>query len=669
MTPEVLHAFLWRARCGLRTEGLPLLAGHGIADPNYRPAHLPYVSVLGPLGIDTESERELPERVFLWTRVPGCLLGATREETQAIPDGGPLRLRFDTDATVEATIALADLAGQTFGDTNGPLVAQTIEAAVRDAVDAGQVTMESGALDGGRQAELRALTVRWDRHRSRIVIASGRRGTLERLDARVGQISRVEVLNPDAGLVVALGLGARASLADGRILRHEVANPTALGLDVRLDLWAGTQHELAMLIDAWCRMTPNRGQLLIRPGLLAEDLVHGATELRLQRRGESPNPATLLQLETDRGFADRISARLPTLLDGAAVDAAGLRLSGNASATLPVYERSAIPYPWREGNPGPDGFAATLGLVLDEDPDVGEHAQVVQLRHGERTVLELRMAVSAAADGESPHLDLIAGAQRDDGTDFAESRARVALARARTDPGIQVHCLVSAMDGRTRVFVDGVLGAPPEDFVAGAPAPGSPSGGTDMELLLGDPDGVAPTLRILHLQLHARPLGPTDPRLRDSLAGAETWRAGEPLTLARSSTGYSSEGEAFTATVVAIHGDRLVLDRPVQGDWPLAETLVYQRGLFFAQKQFRRRDDFMNQVYRVTVEYRVSAFLHQHRPAISAPLVEEYETNIRVLDRVLAEEASPEAPAYPPRPATGGLGVRPTIHTARGNQS
>lgn len=42
MTPEVLHALLWRARSGIRVEGLNFFAGHGVADPSYRPPRLPY---------------------------------------------------------------------------------------------------------------------------------------------------------------------------------------------------------------------------------------------------------------------------------------------------------------------------------------------------------------------------------------------------------------------------------------------------------------------------------------------------------------------------------------------------------------------------------------------------------------------------------------------------
>lgn len=669
MTPEILQGLLWRLRSGLRADSINLSAGHGIADPNYRPPRLPYASILGPLNIQTESERDLPEVAYLWARSPGYVSAQARRQADLIPAGGSLHLRFDAEAIVHLSIDFAALGNQPFNDTNGPAVATTIETTLHSAIDAGEVELETGTVEPGRQVELRASTVRWDRAQARLVISSGRRGTLDDLDERVEQISRVEVLDGADNLAEVLGLGEGAVQADGRIVRHRVPNPIALGVDVRLDLWAGTQRELALMMDSWCRMTPTRGQLLVRPGLLSEDVAHGATVLKLQRRGESPHPSTLLQLEAEREFVDRLSALAPSLQDGATLDESGLHLGGIANATVPVYEAPAVPTPWRDENPGPYGFAATLGLALEAEPSAGDGAEVLRLQHADRNVLQLQLEIPAVVNGEDPQVDLIALAQHSDGTPFSESRARVPLERLRTPDGIQVHLLVSAVGGRTQLLIDGIPGVAAAGFVPPAPAPGATSGGSDMRLLLGDPDGIDVALRIGHLQLYARPLGPSDPQQRNSLSLASTWRPGEPLALARSSNGYSGDGKAFTAVVVAIDGDTVQLDRAVQGDWPLSQTLVYQRGLFFSQKQFRRRDDFMNQLYRVTVEYRVSAYLQEHRPAISAPLVEDYDVNIRVLDRMRAEEANPDAPNYPSRPAAGRLGVRTRIQSAHGNHS
>lgn len=668
MTPEVLQGLLWRARNNLRADAINLSAGHGVADPNYLPPRLPYASVLGPLNIETESSRELPEYAFIRVRGPGFVTGVTRQETDLIPTSGSLHLRLDGDAVLHLALDFDALGTLPFNQANGPAAATVIQTALHDAVDAEAVELTEGLLDAARQAELRATTVRWDRHQARLVIASGRRGTIDDPEHALALPSRVEVIEGADNLADALGLGEGSEQSESRIIHHRVSNPMALDVDVRLDLWAGSQRELALMLDSWCRMTPTRGQLLVRPGLLREDVADGATSLQLQRAGESPQPATLLQLEAERTFVDRLSGEAPALQAGATLDAEGLHLNGSALATLLVYESPPVPYPWRPDNPGPYGFAAALGLRLEADPAEGDTAVVMQLVSDTRTVLQLSIVRPAPVNGEEAQIDLTVSAQQADGTAFAGSGARVALSRLRSQQGVQVHLLVSTQDGETRVFIDGTPGVAPSGFSPGVANPGVGSGGSDMMLRLGDSDGTAMQCNLSHVQLYGRPLGPSDPQLRNSINPASSWLPGEPITLAHSSDGYTTDGEPFAAIVAAVDGDTLYLDRPVQGDWPLAETLVYQRGLFFSQKQFRRRDDFMNQLYRVTVEYRVSAYLQEHRPAISVPLVEDYDVNIRVLDRLLAEQANPQSPDYPSRPATGGMGVRSSIQSAQGNR-
>ena len=61
--------------------------------------------------------------------------------------------------------------------------------------------------------------------------------------------SRFEINGGNPALIAALGLDAVALVVDGRIYRHRVPNPTAIAVDVRLDLWAGSQGELARLVD------------------------------------------------------------------------------------------------------------------------------------------------------------------------------------------------------------------------------------------------------------------------------------------------------------------------------------------------------------------------------------------------------------------------------------
>ena len=74
---ELVEGLLWRARAGIRVEG-SLRAGHGMADAAYRPPALPYASVIGPLNIELEPERDLPRTVFLPVQAPGYLAGAER---------------------------------------------------------------------------------------------------------------------------------------------------------------------------------------------------------------------------------------------------------------------------------------------------------------------------------------------------------------------------------------------------------------------------------------------------------------------------------------------------------------------------------------------------------------------------------------------------------------
>jgi hypothetical protein len=126
----------------------------------------------------------------------------------------------------------------------------------------------------------------------------------------------------------------------------------------------------------------------------------------------------------------------------------------------------------------------------------------------------------------------------------------------------------------------------------------------------------------------------------------------------RTADGVGGSEEPFTATVVAVDGDTLFLDRPVQGDWPRGATMIFQRSLFFSQKQLRRRDDLMNKLYRIAIEYRVSAFLKERHPDISAALVETPIAHVRELFRLQAEEQNPDDPAYPARPASGRPGVK-----------
>jgi len=208
-----------------------------------------------------------------------------------------------------------------------------------------------------------------------------------------------------------------------------------------------------------------------------------------------------------------------------------------------------------------------------------------------------------------------------------------------------VHALADAGTGSVALFLDGVPAGAPD----GTPTPGPPAGGAGMLLRLGDAAGIAPAVTVEHLHLAGRPLGPPDPRSRAGIAPATAWAPGEPVTLARTEDGVTTTGTSFTATVSAVDGDELTLDRPVAGSFPRAATLVFSRALFFSQRQLRRQDDLLNRLYRMSAEYRVSSFLDERFAGVSAPLAETAEVDLRDLTRsLLAADGTPlPAPARP----------------------
>lgn len=661
MSWDVLHALLWRARSGLRIDRAPLFAGHGVADPNYRPPRLPYVSVIGPLNLETESEREPPRAAFLWVQTPGFLAGAVRGPADAVPASGPVRLRVDGDA--EATLApdLDALAGQPFDDATGRQVAAAIQAALVTAVDAGGFAVAGVPVDdAARRAELRQTAIRWDRAGRRLVLSSPRRGVLPDFEQAVRRTSRIEVLDGGTDPAAALGLGAAARAVEGRLVRHRVPSPTAVAIDMRLDLWAGSQQDLAVMFEQWARLVPVRSQLPIRPALLAADATDGAQTLTLQAEGEVPNRATLLQLGPEGGFADRRTGEAPVLAGGAVEDAGSLRFTGAATATYLVFESPPIPQAWDPQHPGAGGFALTAGLRLDPGAAAGPAFRILSLDHASTV---LRLDIRPVDAGGAVQAELQATATQAGGAAFAPAVA--AIPAARLEAGVDIHILVDARAGIVSLFADGQpLAAAPT-----VPAPGPPAGGHGMLLTVGDPGGLPVGFRLSHLHLQGRPYGPIDPLARRSLSRAVDWSIGDPVVLARSDDGFSATGDSFGAVVTGIDGDTLRLDRPIVGTWPRGATLVQQRSLFMYQKQLRRRDDLINALYRITLEYRVSTYLDDRVPGVTAPLAEVVDVQLRDLARQLAEDADPQAPDYPGRPATGSPGVRPVITRLRRNES
>lgn len=657
---QVLTAVLARCRAALRLDGIQVLAGHGVADTAYRPPHLPYASVTGPLCLETESERDTAARVVR-VQNPGYVAGVPRQSGDLVPGVGALRLVLDGTASGEVAVDLTPLTGTSFtgvagGQSVGAQVAARLQAAVRAAVDAGAFT-EAGApvTDAERLRELRAVTVRWDRVLSRVVVASGRRGPLPGVVAP-GVHSAVRLATPSAApdLADSLGLGDGALVASGRLTRSRDAAPTAVAIDVRLDLWGGTQAELAGLLDAWSAVTPLRAEVLLAPTLLADDVNPGDTSVHLLHDAAFPTPATLLAATAAGGFSDRLTGRLP-LLDGAVAGAEGLETSGAATATFLVAPARPVPDAWHPRPAGAHGWAVELDLRVLPGGQDGDTARVLRLSHGARTALRLDVSLEPAA-GSSRYM-LTGAADHIDGTPFGAAAVSVDGAALEGGP-LPVTVLVDASSGAVRVLVEGG-----RSETEPTPAPGPVPNGTDEDLLLvlGDPGGADLDLRIGQVAVHGRPLGPADPRQRTRGPSSVTWVTGDPLFLGRSRDGFTTTPPKFGGHVLAVEGDVLRLDRPVPEAFPRGASLAHQGALFFAQRQFRRNDDLMNRLYRVALEYRVSAFLDDTAAAVTAPLVEIPEVDVRELARLLAEQADPEAPDLPPRPAAASVGVTAVI--------
>ena len=579
-----------------------------------------------------------------------------------MPTPGPLTVRVDGEA--EATLALdfGALAGTDLvaGDT-GREVAALVEARWRAAVDGGNVTIGGAAVvDAERRAELRATTVRWDRHRRRLVIASGRHGVVTVPDAasRTPSAAAVE----DGRVAAALGLTGDAFRAPGRVVRHKRPAPTAVAIDIRFDLWAGTQLELAAALDGWARITPTRGQLLERPALLAADVEPGATEVVLQPDGEPPTRWTLLQLERGNGIvADRLTGRSPALAGGATADDQGVRLDGAATATMAFLEPPPIPYAWLPERPGHDGYAVSVGVRLAAGAGDGDSLHVASLEQGGRTILGLDVDV-VQQNGDLV-ARVIASGETEAGTPYGPVVGIVPA--ADFGRGLDLHVVIDRRQGAS-LHADGTLLAEAEGEIGPLP------GGADMRLTLGDAGGTPVAFTIVHAQVHGRPFGPVDPKLRSGTAPAAAWLPGDPICLAPSDDGVTVAGDAFTAEVVAVDGDTLTLDRAVAGRFRRGSTLVYARPVFFSQRQLRRQDDLMNQLYRVCVEYRVSTYLDEPYLTVSAPLVEIPMVEVRDKVRFQAEQDNPLDPHYPLRPATGHPGTRaelvPAITVTRTSQ-
>ncbi|WP_298460952.1 hypothetical protein [uncultured Cellulomonas sp.] len=657
MTADIIDALLWRTRSALRLDGAPLFAGHGLADPMYRPPRLPYASVTGPLSYTVEPERDLPRERSLTVRVPGYLAGTSLPAAAPVPAPGTLDLLLDGE--VRLTVAVNHGA-----DTGAPLTApRAVAAAARVAAALHQAVADGGATvdgvpvtDAARLAELGATTVRWDDANRRFVMASGRRGPAT---LSVEERSSVGLALPTPH-AVALGLGDGALAPTGRLVRHQVPAPIALAFDARVDLWAGSQRHLAALVESWARVTPTRCQLVLRPALLAADVPDGATEIPLQAEGEPATRWTRVQLEPHGGFADRRTGRAVTTSGGATADAAGLTLPTGATATLAFLDPPAVPDPTLALHPAPGGWALSTRLVAPAAA-AGDHLVVAELEHEGMTALRLEVDwVDVPSGNGGPATlaaDVRASATAADGTPVPAATVRVPAALLAD--GAAVHALVDTVPGRVAVFADDAMST-------GAPVgPVPPPGGDGMLLRLGGAGGPAATLA--HVHVLSRPAGPLDPLHRRSAAPATRWRPGDPVTLVRSTDGATPRGTAFVAVVVAVTDGVLHLDRPVTGTWPRHDTVVGARVVFSQQTGVRRRDDLASNLTRISLEHTVSGFVEPESSSVGTWLVESLD--LQAGDRTLLAPSPGRPEPVPARTAPGAPGTRAELVPARALRS
>jgi hypothetical protein len=567
-----------------------------------------------------------------------------------VPGPGLIGLLFDDSARVSAPVDPGPLAGAALVDAGiGQRLGAVLQSALRAAVDNG-LFVESGVpvADPVRRAELRAVTVRWDAAQRRLVVSSGRRGPISG-DLEAGVTSRVAAVPLPAGdLGPPLGLGATAGSRPGAVTRSRDAAPTAVAVDVRLDLWAGTQGELATMLDAWFAVTPTRAEMLLAPTPLATGVAAGDTSVRLLFGVLPQSTTTLLAAAAGDGFTDRVTGRTPDLDGGASVTAQGIRLAGPGTASYPVVPLPAVAEAWHPRPAGALGWAVGLRLRVAAPSAAGDAGPVFRLAYGQATALALRVV----RIGTAYRLD--GTADRADSAPFTGGSVLVPAAALEAAEPVDVHVLVDGATGIVRVVAAGGTPVPP----ATPAAPGPAASGVDEEvvLTLGDPAGSDLTIEIAEVRVDGRPVGPADSRLRRPGPAATVWSPGDPLVLSRSTDGFTSAGNGFHAFVLSVDGDRVLLDRPVTEAYPPGTTLAHQGRLFMAQRQLRRNDDLMNRIYRVAIEYRVSTFLDDIRSAVTAPLVERPEAEVRELVRLLAEQSGTPPPTRA-APATVGTQV------------
>jgi hypothetical protein len=639
MVPEVLEGMLWLARLGLRCQVGTVRAGHGYADPSFRPSSLPFVSLVGPLGVEVEPERDLPVALDAIVQLPGFVRGAPRSG-EAVAAGATLAVSFEGDATTQITLEAGN-----FGSlASAAAVCTDIENKLRVAASTGAFRNPADAVidDPLRMSELEAISCRWDPATSTVVLSSGRCGYLMALAP-----SMVEVAGGTAA--PALGFSVPTRGQPGRHVRQHPPAPKSFAIDLRLDLWAASQRDLGYLIDALVRSLPKPGRLVTRAALLAAEVAPGDTSVRLLATGEPTTAESWLHLEASDGLSDRVSDALLEVSSPANVQLLpqSLFFSGNGVARKVLARSPTVPDPRRTAVLAPSGVALTLGLRLVLAL-AGHTGRLASLQSGGQDVLVLDYAIVDVDPGVGSSLAVLLTARAafrgaGDVSGTAQVTRRLPLSVA--SDGVAVHVVAQSGPGLLAIAIDSAV----QDYADAAQTPSPPlaAPGTfatadDLAVTLGNPAGNPAPFELDHVHLYAAPLPALDPRLRGSAHGAGQFRPGDHLALGASERGLLPVGAIESFLVRSVSGDTVELDRPVAQRW-CRRSLVHARDCIVQEREVRRRDDLTNRLYRYCVGYRVSPYF-ERTESISVGELEP------VLD---ARRAT--------RPAAVGSGVRARV--------
>jgi hypothetical protein len=625
-------------RASLRCGRAPIRAGHGYADPAYRPPSLPFASIVGPLAVDIEPQRDTQNPPQVMLLFPGHIIGHARPAGQIVRSGS---LQLQLDGT--ATVTLAGVAGRTLAtDADGPAMAQILAQALAAAVNAGLAIGPDGKpVSSDQQSVLLQATVRWDPAERRFAVSSGVRGVVSGLTR---SSVRVLALPSSAGTDIAPDLGlSDAAPVDGRIYRHQLRPARAMIVDVRVEVWSASQTQLAALVDDLTRRFPGRGSLLTAPSLLADDVVDGATQIRLLPQGEPVGRYALLLLEAADSLRDRVSGSTfsyPSSTGTLDRTTARIRFSPTSFAIRAVVSPTPlVPSPLDPVTVAPRGLALAIGFSFAAAPAAGQTVTLASLDSAGGPALHVVISFSSVTSTATPPVTTVQALITATATFLGTATTTWSLPASRLSSPCILHAVVVAAKGTIELYLDGDA-RPADPTAVPVTATGALATSYDMTFTLGDPAGSPVPTDVTFVELFSEPIGPYDPRLRSSIVPASEWSVGRTLQLAQSDDGVMPGKTRASTTVEAVSGDTLTVFPPLTGTWDRGHTIVFADEYFLQQAQLRRKDDLVNHLYRASGEYRVSALLDDDALTAAVPLV---ETVVATVDPELPSPARADA--------------------------